>query len=52
SKESLSKDLGLRGVWQKSLMVKDAIIAVAVSFGGACLLYSWFTQSMSAVAHQ
>nr|YP_006401485.1 6K2 protein [Pepper severe mosaic virus] len=51
-KNSLAKDLQLKGIWCKSLIVKDLVIAGAVAIGGACLLYSWFTQSMQDVSHQ
>nr|ACE80685.1 polyprotein precursor [Pepper mottle virus] len=52
SKSSLAKALGLRGVWNKSLIVRDAIIAAGVACGGAWLLYTWFTGKMSEVSHQ
>nr|NP_734433.1 6K2 protein [Pepper mottle virus] len=52
SKSSLAKALGLRGVWNKSLIVRDAIIAAGVACGGAWLLYTWFTAKMSEVSHQ
>nr|YP_003582550.1 6K2 protein [Sunflower chlorotic mottle virus] len=52
SKDSLAKSLNLKGIWCKSLMVKDALIAGAVSIGGVCMIYHWFTQSFQSVSHQ
>nr|WNS50453.1 polyprotein [Potato virus Y] len=49
---SLAKDLKLKGVWKKSLMAKDLIIAGAIAIGGIGLIYSWFTQSVETVHHQ
>nr|ACI45387.1 polyprotein [Potato virus Y] len=52
STTSLAKDLKLKGVWKKSLVVKDLIIAGAIAIGGVGLIYSWFTQSIDTVTHQ
>nr|UOF93069.1 polyprotein [Amaranthus leaf mottle virus] len=52
SKNELAKSMRLKGIWCKSLIVKDAIIACGVAVGGVCLLYSWFTQAYSSVHHQ
>ncbi|AHB50526.1 polyprotein [Bidens mosaic virus] len=52
SKDALSKDLKLKGIWNKSLIVKDVLVAGAVAIGGVYLLYSWFTNSMQSVSHQ
>nr|NP_741974.1 6K2 protein [Wild potato mosaic virus] len=52
SKHTLSKALSLEGIWNKSLAVRDTIIAVGVACGGAWMLYTWFTSEINGVTHQ
>nr|NP_734374.1 6K2 protein [Potato virus V] len=52
SKHAMSGALGLEGIWNKSLAVRDVIIATGVAIGGAWMLYTWFTGEMNSVVHQ
>nr|URJ21482.1 polyprotein [Potato virus V] len=52
SKHTMSTALGLEGIWNKSLAVRDIIIATGVAVGGAWMLYTWFMGEMNCVVHQ
>nr|YP_001936183.1 6K2 [Verbena virus Y] len=49
---ALAKDMRLKGIWCKSLLARDVIIAGAVLTGGGMLLWTWFKDQMNSVSHQ
>nr|CAH2618730.1 polyprotein [Traubia modesta potyvirus]CAI5383969.1 polyprotein [Traubia modesta potyvirus] len=49
---SLAQALKLRGIWNKSLLAKDILIAGGVAIGGFWMMYKWFMDSISKVRHQ
>nr|QWT83729.1 polyprotein [Pepper yellow mosaic virus] len=52
SKQQLARHLGLKGVWNKTLMARDGVIACGVAAGGIWMLYTWFTHTINGVRHQ
>nr|WCL16194.1 polyprotein [Iris potyvirus B] len=48
SASGVSKQLGLRGHWNASLVTSDIVIVGSVLIGGACLVYKQFKQYISA----
>nr|SCO64877.1 Polyprotein [Carrot thin leaf virus] len=53
SKDAISKHLKLKGIWNKSLMVRDTLVCAGVFVGGAWMLASWyFSKSGEIVEHQ
>nr|CAH2618928.1 polyprotein [Salt wort potyvirus]CAI5383977.1 polyprotein [Salt wort potyvirus] len=52
SKHELSKGLRLKGIWNKSLAVRDILVSSCVAVGGAVMIYKWFTNSITDVQHQ
>nr|AZL49326.1 polyprotein [Henbane mosaic virus] len=53
SKEELSKFLGLKGKWNKTLVTKDILVCLGVAGGAAWMAYEYFkTEVNDDVAHQ
>nr|WKM80304.1 polyprotein [Bidens mottle virus] len=52
SKESLASAMNLKGIWAKSLVARDLLVAGAVAIGGAAILWKWFRSEISLVRHQ
>nr|UOF93311.1 polyprotein [Endive necrotic mosaic virus] len=50
---AISKELGLKGKWNASLITRDVIVLGGVAIGGACMVYSWFKEKFNEpVVHQ
>nr|YP_006423952.1 6K2 protein [Bidens mottle virus] len=52
SKESLASAMNLKGIWAKSLVARDLLVAGAVAIGGIAILWKWFRSEISLVRHQ
>nr|YP_008992250.1 6K2 segment [Zucchini tigre mosaic virus] len=50
----IKKELGLRGIWDKTLMVRDALVCGFTLGGGAMLVYQYLKDQFASrhVYHQ
>nr|YP_001936192.1 6K2 [Algerian watermelon mosaic virus] len=52
-KKHITEQLGLKGIWNKSLMCKDALVSGLVFLGGLVILWQNYKEKMlSKVYHQ